>query len=177
MIVAVEIQREYTTAGRPYYLQQVEQPLGNCRRLFAHARANRWPVIHVRQIGHGHLFSEHLEFARFVEGFEPLPHESLFTKRISSCYSCDAFNGMMEWARCETVYLIGFTSTLSCLATVVEGYHRGHEFSFVADASLARATAYADEATAHLHATDIIASFAHVVTTERILAQNWQGVA
>jgi hypothetical protein len=44
--------------------------------------------------------------------------------------------------------------------------------TFVADASLARATEHADEGEAHVHATDIISIYANVVNTADVLSES-----
>ncbi len=79
LLIAMDIQREYTTEGRPYFINGVEPSVKiingvepsvkNCRRVLDHARAQRWPVAHVRHLQGGHVFSETLDYSRFVEGF------------------------------------------------------------------------------------------------------------
>ena len=59
---------------------------------------------------------------------------------------------------------------MCCLSTIIDGYNRGHELTFVQDASLARSTPNADEITAHLHATDIIKLYSKVVRSADVLA-------
>ena len=69
LLIAMDIQREYTTEGRPYFINGIEPSVKNCRRVLDHARAQRWPVAHVRHLQGGHVFSETLDYSRFVEGF------------------------------------------------------------------------------------------------------------
>ena len=171
ILINIDIQREYTTQGRPFYLNGIEPSLRNCRRLLRHARASSWPVIHVRHIQKkGHLFDEAMEFSRFVEGFEPLPNEPVFTKSNLSCYSDPAFGRMMESACHDRVYVAGYNSLMCCLSTLVDAFHRGHRLNYVADASLARATKSADEAEAHRHATEILSIYADIVSTDQVTA-------
>jgi len=169
ILVLIDVQREYVAPGRPFHIAGIGPSLENCRRMLAHARANCWPVAHVRHLQAGHLFNEGLEYSRFVEGFEPLPSEMLFTKSSLSCYSSEAFAGFMESARQEDVYLVGYNAQMCCLSTIVEGYHRGHRFNYVADASCARATAHAGELEAHRHACDIISIYATLVSTGEVV--------
>lgn len=170
MLVAIDIQREYTTKGRPFYLNGIEESLENCRAILSHARDQRWPVAHIRHIQKGHVFSETNSCSRFVEGFEPLPHEFVFTKNNFSCYRCGGFEKFMEWSRSVRIFIIGYNSLMCCLSTIIDGYNRGHELTFVHDASLARATSNADERSAHLHATDIIKLYSEVVSSVDVLA-------
>jgi len=170
LVVAIDIQREYVTPGRPFHLDGIEAPLANCRRVIGHARAMSWPLAHVRHVQEGHVFNEALPYSQFVEGFEPLGHEMVFTKGKLSCYSDLHFRELMESIRGEDVFIIGFNSIMCCLATIVDGYNRGHKLTFVHDASLAKATKHAKEHEMHIHATDIIGIYARVVTTEDVLA-------
>ena len=50
LLIAIDIQREYTPVGRPYYINGVEPSVENCRRILSHARDQRWPVAHVRHV-------------------------------------------------------------------------------------------------------------------------------
>lgn len=170
LVVAIDIQREYTTKGRPFYLNGIEESLENCRAILSHARVQRWPVAHIRHIQKGHVFSDSNPCSRFVEGFEPFPHEFVFTKSNFSCYSCRGFEKFMEWSRADRIFVIGYNSLMCCLSTILDGYNRGHELTFVHDASLARPTPNADEFSAHLHATDIIGLYTDVVRTADVLA-------
>jgi nicotinamidase-related amidase len=171
ILINIDIQREYTTPGRPFYLSGIGPSLENCRRLLRHARGSSWPVVHVRHIQRrGHLFDEAMEFSRFVEGFEPLSSEPVFTKSNLSCYSDDAFSRMMDSACDDQVYVAGYNSLMCCLSTLVDAFHRGHRVNFVADASLARATQQGDEQEVHRHVIEILAIYATIVTTDQVLA-------
>lgn len=170
LLVAIDIQREYTTEGRPFYLKGIKESLGNCKAVLDHARAQRWPVAHVRHIQKGHVFSETNSCSMFVEGFEPLPHEFLFTKSNFTCYSCAGFANFMEWSQSDRIFIIGYNSSMCCLSTIIDGYNRGHELTFVHDASLARPTSNADERSAHLHVIDIIKLYSEVISSVEVLA-------
>jgi nicotinamidase-related amidase len=171
LIIAIGIQREYATPGMPFFLSGIGESLENCRRIIRHARILGWPVAHVRDIQDGHLFNGDVTYSEFVEGFEPLPFEMVFTKSNFSGYSCSGFCNMMEKSRNSTAYIIGYISTICCLSTIVEGYHHGHLLSFVSDASLAKATARATEIEVHEFAVDVISNYADVVTTKELLSE------
>ena len=172
LLVMIDVQREYVTSGRPFFLNHIGPSLENCRRLLAHARSYSWPVAHVRHVQNGHLFNGALPYSRFVDGFEPKPDEMVFTKGNLSCYSSDEFSRLMRSAQGERIYVAGYNSLMCCLSTIVEGFHRGHRMTFVSDASLARATKHADEVEAHLHATDIISIYADVVRTGDVVTKS-----
>ncbi|MDA0261845.1 MAG: isochorismatase family protein, partial [Proteobacteria bacterium] len=121
LLIAIDIQREYTTEGRPYFINGVEPSVKNCQRVLEHARAQRWPVAHIRHLQSGHVFNETMAYSRFVEGFEPLPHEFVFTKNNFSCYTNTAFAELLESARRGKIYVIGYNSLMCCLSTIIEG--------------------------------------------------------
>jgi nicotinamidase-related amidase len=172
LLLLIDVQREYTTAGRPFHLQGIGPSLENCRRLLGHAREKSWPIAHVRHVQQGQLFNEALPYSLFVEGFEPRAEEMVFTKGNLSCYTNDGFRRLMEAVDGEPVFLAGYNSLMCCLSTLIQAFHEGQRLNFVADASLARATAHADEQTAHLHATDIISIYANLVKTSDVLQAN-----
>lgn len=169
LLIVIDVQREYTTPGRPFYLNGIEESLENCRRVLAHARTMSWPIAHIRHVQDGQLFNGSMPFSRFVEGFEPLPAEMVFTKHNFSCYSNDEFSRLMRSTNGERIYVIGYNSLMCCLSTIVAAFHEGHRMTFVADSSLARSTKSGNEAEAHRYATDIISIYADLATTDEVL--------
>jgi nicotinamidase-related amidase len=170
LLVALDVQREYVTPGRPLHLRGIEPALENCRRLLAHARARNWPVAHVRHLQDSHIFNATMEWSRFVEGFEPRGHEMVFTKENLSCYSASEFVRLMESAVHNQVYLMGFEAQACCLSTLVDAFHRGHALAFVGDASLARRTELGDERESFRWVLEVISIYAPVLTTDEVLA-------
>lgn len=74
-LVVIDIQKEYTTVGRAYYLNGIEPSLENCRKLLAFARRQSWNLIHI-QHSNGYTapkFNPTETFFKFVDGLEPLP--------------------------------------------------------------------------------------------------------
>lgn len=45
VLVVVDIQLEYITPGRPFYLETAGSSIKNARRVLDHARKNRWEII------------------------------------------------------------------------------------------------------------------------------------
>ncbi len=170
LVIAIDIQREYITPGRPFRLNGIEPALENCRRVLEHAREERWPIAHTRHLQDSHLFNADTEYSRFIEGFEPLPHEMVFVKNMLSCFSSPEFAKMMETAKRHPIYVIGFNAQMCCLSTLVDGFHRGHRMSLVADATWARSTALGDERESYPWIKQILAVYADIVDTEEVLA-------
>lgn len=170
ILVLIDIQREYVTQGRPFCLAGIEPSLENCRRVLDHARAQAWPIAHVRHLGATHLFNEATDWSLFVEGFEPHAGEMIFTKRKLSCFSDEAFAKMMETARENPVYVVGYNAQMCCLSTVIDAFHRGMKLKFVRDASWARATARGTESEVYPWIADTIGIYAEMVETAQVLA-------
>lgn len=110
-LVVIDIQREYTTPGRLFYLNGIESSLNNAKKLLEMSRAKKWNIAHVqhfRKEGNG-IFNRHeLQFSGFVGGFEPKQNEQYFEKSIFSCYSNPEFSYFMEEKKNEPIYIIGY---------------------------------------------------------------------
>jgi nicotinamidase-related amidase len=116
-LVLVDIQREYTTSGRPFYLRGIAPSLANCRLILEHARRACWPMIHVQHVQDGPAFCR--DYARFEDGFEPLTGERVFLKSQISPYTSDKFKAAMISSKRSAVLVIGYGSTMCCLSTMI----------------------------------------------------------
>ena len=170
LLLLIDIQQEYIAKGRPFHLKGIQPALDNCARVLAHARQHQWPIVHVRYIQESHLFNKDLPYSRFIEGFEPLAHETVFTKNMFSCFSDSLFTAFMATARHHPVYVMGFNAQMCCLSTLVDALHRGMRLNFIADASLARATALGDEQQSYAWIKEIMSVYADLVDTEMVLS-------
>lgn len=170
LLVVVDIQREYIEHGRPMCLEQIETCLYRCSRVLRHAREQKWDIAHVMWRQKGRLFDEGQLFTELINGFHPHGSERVFVKSTASAYSNPQFAAMMDMREGAEAFLIGFQGPSGCLATLVDGFSRGHRLSFVADASLSPRTSEADEVVAHGRLVDIARQYAGVTTTDDITA-------
>lgn len=144
-LIAIDIQKEYTTPGRPFYLDGIQQSLADAKKLLDFCRTqSNWSIAHVqhfRQEDDAVIFNRHTpEFSGFVEGFEPKGNEYYFEKSIYSCYSNADFSDFMEKRKHEPIYIVGYGTTKCVLSTVIDGFHRGHRsLVVVSDATYAKA--------------------------------------
>jgi nicotinamidase-related amidase len=173
ILVAIDIQREYTTEGRPFYLDGIDESLENCRRLRDHARRNRWILAHVRHLQPGALFNPDSEYSRFVEGFEPRTGEPCFEKSNFSCLSNDGFRRLMTGAKegNSPVYIMGYSGQMCCLSTLVDLHHLGLRATYVADASLSRASKLAPPEGMHRYIREIAGIYAAQAATGDLIAE------
>lgn len=170
VLVVIDIQKEYTAPGRSFYLETAGSSLKNADRVLDYARRSGWEIVHIRHLQDGEIFNPKSEHSGFVAGFEPAPGEEEITKGNFSCYSAPRFAGLVKERLDRPIYIIGYGSTVCCLSTIIEGYHRGQKFTFVRDASCARRTPNFDEQSTHACATDILSTYAKVVETASVLA-------
>lgn len=169
ILAVIDIQKEYVTKGRPFYINGIESSLGNAKKVLEYARAQDWQVVHVQHLQAGDLFSTYSDYSDFVDGFEPLSSELVFQKSDYSSYSSDLFLSFVRMNSSSEIYVIGYGSTMCCLSTIIDGYHRGFKHVFVHDASQAKASSQHSEVALHEHATDILGRYCKVVSTAELL--------
>ena len=133
VLVLVDMQQEYEIVGRPLALAGIAPALAKCRLALDHARESGIPVAYVRWIG-APLFQPGTRFARWIEGFEPHGCDMIFDRDRPSCYASPAFADAMERGGAQLV-IAGFAGEAACLATAIDGFHRGQEVTFLSDAS------------------------------------------
>jgi len=170
ILVLIDVQREYTTEGRPFFLDGIGPSLDACRRLLAHARAQGWEVAHVRHEQDKEPFKTGGEHTRFVPGFEPRRDEPVFVKNRLSAFSSEGFAEYAQRAQegGRRLVVAGYGGTMCCLSTAVEGMHRGVRVTWVHDASLSRRSAIAPEAEVHRHVTETMRIYSDVVAEAQV---------
>src|SRR5690606_1275966 len=108
LLVAIDIQREYSECGRPLRLEEFEKSLYRCARMLRHARDHDWAIAHVMWRQKGRLFNEGQRFSELIQGFHPHGSERVFIKSAASAYSNAEFAAMMEMRGGEDTFMIGF---------------------------------------------------------------------
>ena len=174
ILCVIDIQKEYSTCGRPFFIEDIELSLANAKLLLEFARKNKWDIIHVQHLQAGNIFSKSDIHAEFVKGFEPKSTELHIVKENFSCFSNLEFSSYLNKNKNSQIYVIGYGSTMCCLSTIIEGYHRGFKLTFVDDASGAKPTVKIPSKHLHDAATEIISTFAQVVKTDLILGEIYE---
>lgn len=173
ILVLVDIQKEYITKGRPFYLETIEESLNNLKKLLAHARQNKWKIFHMAHKQNADCFHYDSEFSEFIEDFEPIEGEVSFQKSDFSCFSSPEFLATIDRVRHEDIFLAGYGATMCCLCTLIDAHHRQYDFNFVTDATCAKRSARYGEQDMKEHIIDITSAFAcNLVTTDDVL--NWK---
>jgi nicotinamidase-related amidase len=179
-LVLVDLQQEYIASPRVLALEETKGALANCRAALAHARAMGLPVAFVRWIDRTPIFNKASPFSRWIEGFEPHGVDMIFERNRPSCYASADFAEVMGGAGGSFV-LAGFAGEAACLATAIDGFHRGHSITFLGDASASHAL---DDITAkdvHRVVSTVTGLYGEVLTTKSWIARtsrrnNWRGM-
>jgi len=180
VFIAVDIQKEFATPGRPLHIPDIEASLDRCRRIIGFARAMAWPVVHLRlvidsgQSGQGAsegLFRRRSAHVASVSGCEPMASEGLMKRRTLSGYGASGFEAFMDWMGDSPVFVFGYSGAGAILATLYDGWTLGHRFVFVVDASASVQVGESGESGDRLHdrACQEIARMHTVTTTAAIL--------
>ena len=167
----LDLQVEYVAEGRALALEECAPWMENCRRLLAFARAERMSIAHFRQLWRGTLLNRATPFAGWIDEFRPRPSEMVFERNLPSCYAADGFVSILDNIDAPQLILAGLTGHGACLATVLDGFHRKHQITFVHDASSTPRLGTFSAPQAHAYLAEIINCYAEVVSTEQIIEQ------
>jgi ureidoacrylate peracid hydrolase len=173
VLVLIDIQKEYITPGRYFYLSGITPSLRKAHEVLLHARAEGWKIIHVKHEKEGGpIFSPGAELTEFIDEFKPEANEVVITKHLYSCYSSTEFSRVMAEHTKDQVFVVGYNTIMCCLSTLISAYHLGQRLSLVTDASLAKATNEFTESENHRFAISVIqaAGYANCVTANEVLA-------
>lgn len=105
-----------------------------CLVLLALWRMELWPVLHLKRIAQAAWFDPASELTDWSAEFRPQPGEMVFEHPLPSACSSPRFAEYMTSMRNVQCLVAGCSLDETVLATVVEGFHRGHRFSVVGDA-------------------------------------------
>lgn len=170
ILLVIDIQEEYSTQGRPFYINGIEKSLKNAKLTLEHARKNNWKIIHVKHIQEGKIFNKNDSFSNFIKDFLPLENERVFIKDNFSCFSNTNFTNYLEQYKNNPIYIIGYNSRMCVLSTIIEGYHLGYNLILVKDASNALADAERNEEEIHLTMVSVLSTFSDILSTSDIIA-------
>ena len=178
-LVLVDLQQEYIASPRVLALEETKGALANCRAALAHARAMGLPVAFVRWIDRTPIFNKASRFSRWIEGFEPHGVDMIFERNRPSCYASADFAEVIGGG--GSFVLAGFAGEAACLATAIDGFHRGHGITFLADASASHALDDIAAKDVHRVVSTVAGLYGEVLTTKSWIARtsrrnSWRGI-
>jgi ureidoacrylate peracid hydrolase len=169
LVLAIDIQKEYCSEGRPFFIRNIQSSLENAKKVIDAAREYNIPVWHVQHKKEGPVFSKHDSFIDFIEGFEPSSGEQVFEKDMYSCFSSDEFSKRISGLKPEEIIIIGYGSSMCCLCTIIDGIHRGYKFTLAEDATASKDFAFAKGEKMHDSAIHILKQYANVNKSNEII--------
>ncbi|HEY2755348.1 MAG TPA: isochorismatase family protein [Pseudolabrys sp.] len=135
LLLCMNLQKEHLAPGRRHLMVGTDDVLTACAAIMEGWRARRWPVVHLKRIARAVWFNPASAMTDWIDEFGPHPAEIVFEHPLPSAYSSSRFAAYMaEIGRSTPIVMIGFSLDQSVLATVVDGFHRGHNIRVAADA-------------------------------------------
>jgi nicotinamidase-related amidase len=163
-LVLVDMQQEYVAGSRLMALPHANAALENCRAALDHARSKGFPVAFIRQFSRSAYFNPATAFSGWISGFEPTGADMVFERERPSCYASSLFAQFMEGCGGHFA-LAGFAGETACLSTAIDAYHRGHRFSYLADASASHGLGDLSASDVQKAVTGIVGVYGEIVTT------------
>lgn len=169
LILCIDIQNEYITNGRPYNIKNINSSLENARVVIEAARKSGISVWHMRHENEKNAFVKGTSFADFIVGFEPQLAEKHFIKNMYSCFSSPEFVRQLAEDKPEEIIIIGYGSSMCCTCTIIDGIHRGYQFTLIEDATASRSFPHATEEEMHYSAINILTQYSKIIRTDDLV--------
>jgi nicotinamidase-related amidase len=138
--------------------------LEQCRAALNYARRHDLPVAFVRHISPPRSFLANPAYPSWLGDIRPRRSDMVFERAFPSCYASSEFAQMA--LRSRELVLAGLFGETSCLATLMEGYGRGHALTYLADASVSRGMPGISAAEMHRSVAAIASLYSEVSPTE-----------
>jgi nicotinamidase-related amidase len=139
LLLCMNLQKEHLIPGRRHMMVGTDEVLTACSAIIDGWRARLWPIVHLKRIARAAWFNPASSMSDWLDTFRPQPGENVFDHPLPSAYSSTRFAAYMaEIGSAMQTLIIGFSLDESILATVVDGFHRGHNLRVTGDAVASR---------------------------------------
>jgi nicotinamidase-related amidase len=138
--------------------------LEQCGMALEYARQLDLPVAFVRHISPAPSLLANRAYPAWIGNLRPRRSDMIFERAFPSCYASSEFGQMAH--RSKELVLAGLFGETSCLATLVEGYGRGHVFTYLADASVSRGSDGFSSDQMHRSVVEIASVYSEVSSTQ-----------
>jgi nicotinamidase-related amidase len=166
ILVCADLQNVYLAEGR---IDDAGAVTSRCLTLLSLWRDNLWPVLHLKRIAQAAWFNPASDLTDWIAEFRPRPGEMVFEHPLPSAYSSTRFSEYMSSMKNIRCAVTGFSLDETVLATVVEGFHRGHRYQIIADA-VACGRADADAASYRLAMVKAAGNFSGITESGALVA-------
>lgn len=169
LMVFVDLQQEYASAGRAYAIDNLDGCLIACANLMRVVRDLRLTIAHFRQLRPEPCFNIASPYADWIEGFRPRASEAVFERALPSIYANADFCTYVGNIDAPTILVAGLSAERACLASAIDAYHRGHRLVFIEDCSASAPIGGLSEARSHECVTDLIGRFVDVTRSADLI--------
>jgi nicotinamidase-related amidase len=129
VLICADLQIEHLAEGA-----ETDATISRCLALLSLWRENLWPVLHLKRIAQVAWLDPQSNLADWIAEFRPRPGEMVFEHPLPSAYSLTRYAEYMASLKNIRCAVMGLSLDETILATVVEGFHRGHRYQVIADA-------------------------------------------
>ena len=170
LLLCMNLQNEHLAPGRRHMMAGTDDVLTACAAIMDGWRARLWPIVHLKRIAHDAWFNPASAMTDWLEAYRPRPGEITFEHPLPSAYSSARFAAYMsEIGSATRIVIIGFSLDESILATVVDGFHRGHSLRVTGDAVASRKPDYCELPLYRRLLLELVSEYASIETLENAL--------
>ncbi len=159
ILICADMQNVYLAEG---CIDDARAVTSRCLALLSLWRDNLWPVLHLKRIAQAAWFDPASDVTDWIAEFRPRPGEMVFEHPLPSAYSSTRFAEYMSSMKNIRCAVTGFSLDETVLATVVEGFHRGHRYQVIADAVACGRAGITDAAAYRLSMVKAAGNFAGI---------------
>jgi nicotinamidase-related amidase len=170
LLLCMNLQKEHLAPGRRHMMAGTDDVLTACAAILEGWRARLWPIVHLKRIAHAAWFNPASALTDWIDAYRPRPGELTFEHPLPSAYSSARFAAYMaEIGSATRIVVIGFSLDESILATVIDGYHRGHNLRITGDAVASRKLDYCELQLYRRILLGLVSGYAAIETLENAL--------
>ncbi len=114
-LVVIDVQREYSTPGRPFFLKGIDSSLENIRKILKGARQAEIPVIHVQHLQEGRYFRLTKSTQNSSKDLSRSPEKVRSLRLIFPVFQVMSF--APKWKHWPTMKLLWWDITRSCVVS------------------------------------------------------------
>jgi nicotinamidase-related amidase len=162
LLVMIDLQQKNHDELAKDHASDLGRSLENCMSAIRHARSLGLAIAFTRQGDNPGLIERSTQSA-WISGLEPKRSDMVFERPQPSCYTNQLFEDVVS--RIGNFAIAGLVAEETCLATAIDASHRGHQITFLSDASVSRRRHNTDSQAVHNLTTKAIELFADTVTT------------
>ena len=170
LLLCMNLQKEHMAPGRRHMMAGTDNVLTACAAIMEGWRARLWPVVHLKRIAHAAWFNPASSMTDWIDAYRPRPGEIAFEHPLPSAYSSARFAAYMSEIGVATrIVIVGFSLDESILATVIDGFHRGHSLRVAGDAVASRKPDYCELPLYRRLLLELASEYASIETLENAL--------